>query len=153
VESGRRDKLLELYTDLGMYDWLYIRLRAKLLPLELYQEMLPSEGLLVDVGCSYGIVANYLSLSFPNSQVIGIDLGRKRIKIASKTIKGRQNIHFVLRDVRDWVLPPCAGVIMIDFLHHISRRWQELILRKVFHSLGKGGVLLVSEVDPEAKPF
>jgi len=147
------DELGKLYVGSGAYARLYAKARAKLLDLDYYSEFLPRNGLLIDIGCGYGVMANYVSLRFPHSQVIGIDLERKRIDVALKTVDKRENITFLLKDARDWVSPGCTGVIMIDFLHHVPRRDQELILHKVFRSLERGGVLVISEVDPTAKPF
>lgn len=147
------DKLTKLYAGQSVYVRFYAKARPKLLNLDYYSQFLPHNGLLIDVGCGYGVMANYLSLRFPHSQVIGIDLDHKRIDVALKTVGKRKNITFLLKDARDWAFPSCTGVVMTDFLHHVPRGGQELILRKVFHSLGKGGVLLISEVDPTAKPF
>ena len=147
------DKLSKLYAGQGIYVRFYVWARAKFLNLDYCSQFLPHNGLLIDVGCGYGVMANYLSLRFPHSQVIGIDLKHKRIDVALKTVGKRKNITFLLKNVMDWAFPSCAGVAMTDFLHHISRREQELILHKVFHSLGKGEILLILEVDPTTKPF
>jgi len=153
MENSLSDKLSKLYAGQGIYVRFYVWARAKILNVDYYPQFFPHNGLLIDVGCGRGVIANYLSLRFPDSQVIGIDLDRKRIDVALKTVGKRKNITFLLKDARDWAFPSCTGVVMTDFLHHISRREQELILHKVFHSLGRGGMLLVSEVDPTAKPF
>lgn len=151
--SSLSDELTRLYTGVGAYAGFYAKARAKLLNLDYYAEFLPDSGLLIDFGCGYGVVANYLSLRFPASQVIGVDLDHKRINAALRTVGGRRSINFLLQDVRTWALPHCTGAIMIDFLHHIPRQDQEVVLHRVFDGLGKGGVLLISEVDPTAKPF
>lgn len=152
MKDNLRDKISELYAGLGVYVRFYVRARSRLLNLDHYAQFLPPAGLLIDVGCGRGIMANYLSLRFPDSQVIGIDLDPERIDVARKTIGERGNITFLLRDARDWALPDCTGVIMTDFLHHVSRRDQDLILTNVFQSLEPGGVLLIAEVDPTAQP-
>jgi len=151
--NSLNDKLVELYVGQGIYVRFYVKTRMKLLNLDYYPKFFSHNELLIDVGCGYGVMANYLSLRFPDSQVTGIDLDHKRIDVALKTVGKRENLTFLLKDARDWALPSCTGVIMTDFLHHISRRDQELILHRVFRSLEKGGVLLISEVDPTAKPF
>lgn len=145
--------MLGLYSGLGIYIRFYIKVRCWILDLDAYPKFLPPDGVLVDIGCGRGVLANYLSLCFPESQVIGIDSNPKRLEVALKTVGKRGNIDFLLKDARDWALPSCTGVVMTDFLHHLSRHDQELILQKAFDSLEKEGVLLISEVDPIAKPF
>ncbi|MBL7209415.1 MAG: class I SAM-dependent methyltransferase [Dehalococcoidia bacterium] len=147
------DELSKLYAGLGIYVRFYVWARAKLVNLDYYAQVLPHNGLLIDVGCGRGVVANYLSLRFPDSHVIGVDSDHKRVDAALKTVGKRKNISFLLQDARRWALPGCTGVVMTDFLHHVSRRDQEIILRRVFRSLEKEGVLLVSEVDPTARPL
>jgi len=144
---------MDLYSGASIYDRLYIKARLRLLDINRYAQVLPTHGVLIDIGCSRGALANYLALSLPDTQVIGIDTDHKRIEVASKTIGERKNISFFTQDATTWAIPPCNGVVMTAFLHHIPRVTQEAILRKVFDSLEKGGVLLISEVDASAKPF
>jgi len=147
------NKLSKLYTGSDIYVRLYADTRAKLLKLDYYSQFLPTNGLLIDIGCGYGVVANYLSLRFPDIQILGIDLDSKRINDALKTVGKRKNITFLLKDAKEWDLPRCTGVLMTDFLHHVSSQDQELILRQVFNRLENDGVLVISEVDPTARPF
>lgn len=147
------EKLSGLYAGQSIGVRFYANVRPKLLNLDYYAQFLPDNGLLVDVGCGYGVMANYLALHFPHSQVIGIDLDRKRIDAALKTVGKRKNITFLLKDARDWAFPGCTGVTMTDFLHHVPRSEHEPILRHVFQSLENGGILLILEVDTTAKPF
>ena len=153
MKESLNDRLIELYAASGVYTRFYVKARRRLLNFSLYDKLLPPHGVLIDVGCGCGALANYLSLRFPRSQVVGIDMDPKRIAIASKTVGERRNISFLTEDVRKWPLPACSGVVMTDFLHHMSRQDQELLLHKAFLSLEEGGVLVISEVDASAKPF
>jgi len=146
------NELIRLYDAQHGYVSFYVRARGRLLRLEYYSEILPSQGLVIDVGCGYGVLANYLSLCAPDRQVLGIDLSSKRIAAAIKTIGSRKNISFLTEDAARWVWPSCTGISMTDFLHHVYPPEQETVLSKAFQSLQKDGVLLISEVDPTAKP-
>lgn len=146
-------KLKELYKGTGAYVRFYVKTRPRLLKLDYYSQFLPANGLLIDVGCGYGVMANYLALRFPAIQVLGIDLNQKRIAAALKTVDKRKNIAFSLQDARHCALPPCTTVLMTDFLHHIPKQDHEPILRTVFNSLKEEGTLILSEVDPTAKPI
>lgn len=145
-------ELIRLYNAQHGYVSFYVRMRGRLLRLDYYSEILPSQGLVIDVGCGYGVLANYLSLCAPDRQVLGIDLSSKRIAAALKTIGSRKNISFLTEDAARWVWPSCTGISMTDFLHHVYPPEQEIVLYKAFQSLQKDGVLLISEVDPTAKP-
>lgn len=145
-------ELIRLYNTQHGYVSFYVRARTRLLKLDYYSEILPSQGLVIDVGCGYGVLANYMSLCVPDRQVLGIDLNSKRIDVAVKTIGGRKNISFLTEDAAQWTWPSCTGISMTAFLHHVSPPEQEIVLYKAFQSLQKDGVLLISEVDPTAKP-
>ena len=145
-------ELISLYNGQHGYVSFYVRARSRLLRLDYYSEILPSQGLVIDVGCGYGVLANYLSLCAPDRQVLGIDLNSKRIGSALETIGSRKNINFLTEDAGRWVWPSCTGISMTDFLHHVRPIEQEMVLSKAFQNLQKDGVLLISEVDPTAKP-
>lgn len=145
-------QLVRLYNGQHGYVSFYVRARSRLLTLDYYSDILPSQGLVIDVGCGYGVLANYLSLCAPDRQVLGIDLSSKRIGAALKTIGSRKNIGFLTEDAARWAWRSCAGISMTDFLHHVYPPEQEIVLSKAFQSLQKDGVLLISEVDPTAKP-
>lgn len=145
-------ELIRLYNNQNGYIKFYVKARSRLLKLDYYLKFLPHQGLITDVGCGYGVLANYMSLHLPDSQIIGIDLNIKRIDAALKTIGSRRNINFLAEDATQWVWPDCTGIPMTDFLHHVSPPEQEKVLHKAFQSLKKDGVLLISEVDTTAKP-
>jgi SAM-dependent methyltransferase len=153
VRSSLISELVALYDGQDIHVRLYVSGRLKLLRLDYYAGFLPDDGIIVDVGCGYGLVANYLSIYHPRSQIIGIDLNRGRIEAAAKTIGKRGNITFAVEDATKWAWPECTGIVMTDFLHHVTPSDQQKILENASLSLEKGGVLLISEVDPSAKPF
>jgi ubiquinone/menaquinone biosynthesis C-methylase UbiE len=145
-------ELISLYDGQHGYVSFYVRVRRRLLKLDYYSEILPPNGVVIDVGCGYGVMANYLSLCAPDRQVMGIDLSSKRISTALKTIGDRKNISFLTQDAARWAWPSCTGISMTDFLHHVYPTEQEMVLSNAFQSLQKDGVLLISEVDPTANP-
>lgn len=145
-------ELIGLYQSHSPLVRFYVKARSRLLKLDYYLKFLPHQGLIIDVGCGYGVLANYLSLNLPHNQIIGIDLNKKRIDAALRTIGSRVNINYLIEDVTQWYWPSCAGIAMTDFLHHVTHDNQEIVLQKAFQSLEKDGVLLISEVDPTIKP-
>lgn len=144
-----RNALMSLYKHFNFFYHLYFYLKTKLLKFEKYVEYFPDSGIIVDIGCGYGLVANYLALCFPNSDVIGIDTNFGRIKVASTTIGNRKNIKFLVADAGVWDMPNCAAIIMTAFLHHVSYDIQKLILSRAYKNLHKKGMLLIVEINVE----
>ena len=153
MQSKSITQLAELYTGQGIWVRFYVRARARLLNIHRYPELLPHNGLIIDIGCGYGVLANYLSLHLTNNNILGIDLDHKRIESAIMTVNNRKNITFRVEDAKDSALPNCTGIVMTDFLHHVRRHDQQRIIENAFISLRKGGTLLISEADPGAKPL
>lgn len=144
-------EIKELYQGLGFKPNLYISLRWRLCPFEKIEKYLPKSGLILDLGCGYGLLTNLLALKSAQRQVIGIDNSPKRIEVAQLTIGNRSNIKFIRGDIQNLDLPECQGIAMSDFLHHLSNQvWQNLLIR-VFNQLSPGGKLVIEEVNN--KPF
>jgi SAM-dependent methyltransferase len=153
MKNNLRSELVGLYDNQDAYVRFYANFRARLLNLDYYLKFLPRYGLIVDIGCGYGVLANYLSLYCPDNSVFGIDLNCKRINAALKTVGERENITFSAVDVKQWDWPRCTGITMTSFLHHIHTNDQEIVLQKAFQSLEKGGILLIVEVNKNEKPL
>lgn len=153
MASEMLSELRRLYDGQNGYVRFYVSARSRLLRLDHYLEFLPHRGLIIDMGCGYGVLANYLSLCLPHARIVGIDLNKKRIDAARKTIGIRSGIDFLVEDAVQSVLPRCTGIAMTDFLHHIAPTDQEVVLDRAFQSLETDGVLLISEVNTDARPF
>jgi len=147
-------KKIDVYRDLGSWYGFYFYLKIQLLKLDQYDEYLPETGTIVDMGCGYGLVANYLALCLPNSKVTGVDLDAKRIQIASATVGSRKNIQFVNADAISWSMQDeCSMIIMTDFLHHVSFENQKIMLQYAYDNLQDNGALIISEVDASIRPI
>ncbi|MCK4325272.1 class I SAM-dependent methyltransferase [bacterium] len=115
-------------------------------------DYIPEKGTLVEVGCGSGIIANYLSLKLPEIKIIGLDIDTRKIKVAQKTVKNRNNIEFLFQDAVKGI-PGCSAVIMSDFLHHLPYEKHETCLKTAFNALDNDGVLIIIEADPVSKPI
>lgn len=135
-----------LYDFLGFFDKAYIKLRWRLCPFYLIEKFLPKKGIIIDVGCGYGLLANYLALKHNERNVYGYDLNQRRIKIANKSIKNRGNIHFEAKDVKMLKLNSCDAIVMSDFLHHIPYKEQKNLARQAHNKLKKGGILMIQDI-------
>jgi len=150
VEDETLVKLMSLYSDCGVFVKMYARLRIRLIQLSRIVSFLPKSGIILDLGCGYGLLANYLSIRLQNAKIIGLDLDPKRIEIAQKTVRDRSNIEFLSRDLTGDLsgLPSCSGIVLTDVLHHLPLNYQSSILKQIFALLERNGVLVMLEVNP-----
>ena len=139
--------LFKFYSGQGLKVALYAYLRWRLCPFEQIENHIPKKGRIIDVGCGYGLLANFLILRSSKRDVTGVDLSEKRIGIAQKTTDNRKKICFKLVNVLDLQLGKYCAMVMSDFLHHIDYEAQEELLTRCYQKITPGGLLIIEEVD------
>jgi SAM-dependent methyltransferase len=140
-------QLLDRYRPLSTWESFYLRTRWRLCPFEAVESHVPRKGRILDFGCGYGMLSNFLALKSPDRQVLGIDLNRVRIDVAKRSSKGHPEVCFQLGDVRDFQGIPFDAVVMTDVLHHIDDVHVRVLLRIIRTCLSDHGTLVVLDVD------
>jgi 2-polyprenyl-3-methyl-5-hydroxy-6-metoxy-1,4-benzoquinol methylase len=140
-------QLLDRYRPLSTWESFYLRTRWRLCPFEVVESHVPRKGRILDFGCGYGMLSNFLALKSPNRQVLGIYLNRARIEVAKRSSKGHPEISFQLGDVRDSQGIPFDAVVMTDVLHHIDDANVRVLLQVIRSCLSDHGTLVVLDVD------
>jgi SAM-dependent methyltransferase len=148
-------QLLDRYRPLSPWESFYLRTRWRLCPFELVESHVPRRGRVLDFGCGYGMLSNFLALKGPDRRVCGIDLNKARIEVAQRSSQGHPEVSFQLGDVRDFQGIPFDGVVMTDVLHHIDEDNVRVLLRIIRSCLSDDGTLVVLDVDrfPRGKFF
>jgi 2-polyprenyl-3-methyl-5-hydroxy-6-metoxy-1,4-benzoquinol methylase len=118
-----------------------------LLPLGEVAERLPKQGLLLDMGCGFGYVANYLSLDSPHRMVVANDPAAPRIAAARRTVGSRRNIEFHAADLREIDQADFDGASVFDVLHHVPYDEQQSLIDELYRRLKPGAVLIIRETD------
>jgi 2-polyprenyl-3-methyl-5-hydroxy-6-metoxy-1,4-benzoquinol methylase len=140
-------QLLERYRPYSTWESFYLRTRWRLCPFEIIESHVPRKGRILDFGCGYGMLSNFLALKSPDRQVLGIDLNRARIEVARRSSKWHPEVSFQLGDVRDFQGIPFDAVVMTDVLHHIDDANVRVLLRIIHSCLSAQGTLVVLDVD------
>jgi 2-polyprenyl-3-methyl-5-hydroxy-6-metoxy-1,4-benzoquinol methylase len=144
LDTRARD-VTALYAPFGIWRKLYAGVRVTLARFDLVEDRIPASGRVLDLGCGYGIAANYLALASPGRSVTGIDWDHRRIEVAQKT--AGPNTRFLQGDVLHSELPGADVVLMNDFLHHLQPSDQEAVRNRLGGVLEKGALLLIHEVN------
>ncbi len=121
------------------------RIRRSILPISEISESLPEVGLIYEIGSGIGVLAHALATESKGRQVVGIDSNQNKIQLAKKSFS-LENLKFIRGDAKSYSYKPCAGIVMSDFLHHISHTEQLNILNKVTQRLKPRGILVVKEI-------
>ncbi len=126
--------------------------------------VLPSGGVLVDVGCGQGLMLTLLietasrvrAGTWPADQpappvfgrLIGLEPRPGVAYLAREATAGDAQI--VEGDARTFAYPPCAAMLFLDVLQMMPPDDQELVLGHARRQLAPGGVVLVREADASA---
>ena len=139
--------LRDIYPNLTYKEKAYLNIRWRLCPFQKIESLLPEEGVIIDVGCGYGLLSNLVALKSDKRNVIGIDSAEKRILIAQKTVNGRKNIEFVRQDITAFGFPSCDAVVMSDVFHHLPPDIQDNLIKNIYENLKNNGILIIQDVD------
>lgn len=142
-EDKNIEKTISLYKGDG-FTSVFAKLRFWDAPFSELEKIIPKTGRILDLGCGDGIFANYLAITGPRRDIVGIELKKNRLKFANKGLK---NTRYFAGNVLRKEFPQVDVVIMIHLLHHLpSRESQEVLIKKVLDKLGTGGKLIIAEV-------
>ncbi|MBN1626076.1 MAG: class I SAM-dependent methyltransferase [Deltaproteobacteria bacterium] len=148
---GIPPQILEPYRPISFRESFYLRARWRLCPYGLIDSLLPDSGNILDFGCGYGLLSNYLISSAPFRTVTGIDINGNRIRTAKRSVKDRKNISFHCTSIDRLETARYDSVVMTDVLHHINDANLNLLLEILSSSLKNKGTLVILDVD--RKPF
>lgn len=119
-------------------------------PLVELERLVPKKGIITELGCGDGILSNFLALSSPEREVIGIEIDSERLKAADRGLK---NAKYIFGDIRRKEIPASDAIIISHVLHHLSSyEEQEEIIRACRKKLKKNGVLIILEIYVTASP-
>jgi cyclopropane fatty-acyl-phospholipid synthase-like methyltransferase len=119
-------------------------------------QYLPPTGVVLDIGCGFGLFSLYYAATAPGRFVRGLDLNERRIGLARRAAArlGLDNVVYEHGDARDFKSDgEVAAAYMLDIVHHVPPAAVPPLLARLRRSLPAGGVLLVKDVDtrPVAK--
>ena len=121
------------------------KIRGLILPLDAIDKFLPQKGRVIELGCGEGVISKFLAQKKGRS-VIGMDIDKKRLPNQNE-----ENLKFINCDISKSKIPKARGFVVSDVLHHLSSNDQKKIIKKVYSSLAKDGVLIIKEIDSDQK--
>jgi 1-acyl-sn-glycerol-3-phosphate acyltransferase len=143
-----KDLLIKNFIYKGpVLEW-YLRIKYKLEEgYQLFHELIPPCGRVVDLGCGYGFITFALGLSSSKREIFGIDYDEEKIKVAQECPVRPKNIAFAQSDVVNAEYG-CADVFLIsDVLHYLTPEEQQQVLTKMANHLNEGGRIIIRDGD------
>jgi len=130
-------------------EW-YMRVKIKLDQYyKQFNELLPKQGKILDIGCGYGFMSYMLQFTNPQRQLLGVDYDEEKIATANHCFSRNENINFVYQDITKFEFEKYEGIVISDVLHYLQPAEQMMVLEKCIHHLQPGGVLVIRDGDKD----
>jgi 2-polyprenyl-3-methyl-5-hydroxy-6-metoxy-1,4-benzoquinol methylase len=141
-----REKLLYNYLYKGpLIEW-YLKIKLRLEKnYQLFHQLLPEKGKILDIGCGYGFMSYLLHFTSPQREITGIDYDEEKIEVANNCFTKNGNINFVLADIINYPMEKSDGIILADILHYLPPERQEEVIEKCIKNLNPGGTLVIRD--------
>lgn len=143
-----RKKLVLNYIFKGLVLEWYLRVKMRIEKYyQPYNELVPREGEILDLGCGYGFMSYMLSFTSPSRKITGVDHDAGKILVAANCILKNENLDFICEDIDRYSFGNKDAILLVDVLHYLPQKNQEELLNRCIEKLNPGGMILVREAD------
>lgn len=154
AHSPRRERsrfVNTLFASCSNFDRGFVRWKMRL---DRVFDILSSEdlgsGLVVDLGCGYGIALGFAAFCDPQRRILGCDLDSRRIAAARQAFTA-MNAEFSLGDVRTFEFSQASLIFIFDVLQYLTPTEQLALLERCTSALAPGGKLIFRIPDRGSK--
>lgn len=114
--------------------------------------LVPKSGLILDLGCGYGIVSQWLALASPKRTLLGIDNNPHKTHVAQHCASHNSSVDFKCCDYESDDLPSgCNAVLLLDNNSLTNEIADIKLLKKIFNALKPEGCLIIQEHVPQTE--
>jgi 2-polyprenyl-3-methyl-5-hydroxy-6-metoxy-1,4-benzoquinol methylase len=126
-------------------EW-YMKIKVRLEKnYQLFHDLLPKHGKLLDAGCGYGFMSYMLHFAAPDREITGIDYDEEKIETANHCFSKNEKINFYYTDVLNFSFEKYDGIILSDVLHYLQPTQQKEVVEKSIQSLNENGILIIRD--------
>ena len=143
-----RRQLLENYLYKGpVLEW-YARVKFRLENYyATFDELVPREGTITDIGCGYGFMAYMLFFLSEDRTIIGIDYDKEKINVANHCAAKTDRLQFIYTDIIHHVFANSDVFLLADVLHYLPTQEQNYVLQQCIENLNAGGSIIIRDGD------
>ncbi|RGS62273.1 methyltransferase domain-containing protein [Bacteroides xylanisolvens] len=140
------EALIQNYIYKGpVVEW-YIRIKVKMeRNYRLFNQLIPVQGQITDIGCGYGPLCYMLSLLSEDREILGIDYDEDKIALAQHGWLRNEHLQFRHGNALEYPLPESDVFILNDMLHYMSYEHQRTLLLKCADRLRSQGMIIIRD--------
>ncbi|RKX18914.1 MAG: hypothetical protein DRP35_08540 [Candidatus Zixiibacteriota bacterium] len=145
-----RQQLINQFIYKGpVLEW-YTKVKTKLEKnYSFFNQIIPLEANIVDVGCGYGHLALMLRYVSTGRIITGIDYDNEKIETANQIARNDDGINFLVKDVSEEEIPKADVYIINDVLHYMPEDLQIAVLNKCLDKVSEKGMIIVRDADAD----
>ncbi|HTE13199.1 MAG TPA: 1-acyl-sn-glycerol-3-phosphate acyltransferase [Chitinophagaceae bacterium] len=126
-------------------EW-YMRIKVKMEKnYQLFNELLPRAGTILDIGCGYGFMPYILHFVSAERIITGIDYDEQKIATANHCFSKDATIHFICADITQYAFDKYDAIVMMDILHYLQPEQQKIVIEKSIRSINPGGLIIIRD--------
>jgi 1-acyl-sn-glycerol-3-phosphate acyltransferase len=132
-------------------EW-YMRIKLRLEKnYQVFHELLPAQGKMLDLGCGYGFMPYMLHFAAAGREFTGIDYDEEKIEVAANCFSKSAELNFIYADALAFDMQRYDAIIMADMLHYLQPDGQKQLIGKCIAGLNPGGMLIIRDGDADLK--
>ncbi len=144
-----RSRVQKRYRHLETYARFFARFKMRFDPMfPRLERHGPDRGLVLDIGCGYGVPAAWLMARKPHLRVIGLEPHPKRAAVARHVFGERGEVLTAAAPDLPPLPAPADAALMLDVVHHLTDEDFRKTLRSLAERLRPGARLLLRATVP-----
>ena len=128
---------------------------------QVFHEILPREGEILDVGCGYGFMSYMLAFSARGRRITAFDYDEDKVEVAAHSFSasgavpagpGGVPIRWMQADATTFEFDRLYdGIVLADMLHYLQPAEQKVLVERCIRHLSPTGVLVIRDGDKDLK--
>jgi len=110
---------------------------------QLFHELLPAKGKILDIGSGNGVMAYLLHFASKEREFTGVDHDEDNVEMANNCFSKDDKINFIFEDISEFAFESYDAIIMADFLTNLQQEEQKLLIEKCISNLNPKGQLII----------
>ena len=143
-----RKRVIENFLFKGpLVEW-YMKVKLKMEGnYQIFQNLVPKHGVIIDAGCGYGFMSYMLAYLEPKREITGLDYDESKIDVAENGFDKPANLNFVSSNLQNFVVPLADCIIFSDVLHYLNLQERNRVFIGYASKLLPGGTIIIRDGD------